>query len=285
MDRTAAGAAMRGCDALVQSAAVYSYQRTDAQRMVEENPRLAASLLGAAGDAGLTRVVDISSAVVFRLGLERVDEAASLAGPGDRGWDDPYLQSKVRAEQVGRELEAAGLPRVTLHPTMVVGPQDSGPGTSGGVLISLLRGGQQPRGRLGWVDVRDVAAAAVAALTAAPGTRYVLSIGSRPLSAIAARLDALTGRSPRRLFLPPAAVRLAARLNDLAGGRLAPVPSAPAVEYVLEAPSVIDGSLATRELGIDYRDLDETLADAVRWWAANGIIPPELAGRLVAAPH
>lgn len=276
--------ALDGCRALVQAAAVYSYQRQDAPGMIADNPRLARSILEAAGAARLERVVDISSAVVFRLGRQRVDESSPLAGPGDRAWDDPYLQSKVLAEEVGRRLENEGLPRVTLHPTMVVGPEDTGPGTSGAVVISLLRGGTQADGRLGWVDVRDVAKAAVAALDARPGSRYLVSIGSRSLRDIAARLDTLTGRRPRRIFLPAAAVRLAGRLNDLLGGRLAPLPTAPALEYVLECPRVIDGSLAERELGIRYRDLDETLRDAIGWWTRAGTIPPELAGVLAPAP-
>jgi dihydroflavonol-4-reductase len=275
--------ALEGCRALVQAAAVYSYDRLDAPRIIADNPRLAQSILEAAGAARLERVVDISSAVVFRLGAQRVDESSPLAGPGDRGWADPYLQSKVLAEEVGRALESQGLPRVTLHPTMVVGPEDAGPGTSGGVVISLLRGGSQADGRLGWVDVRDVARAAVAALDARPGSRYITSVGSRSLPAIADRLDTLTGRSPRRIFLPAATVRLAARLNDVVGGRLAPLPSAPAVEYALECPRVIDGSLAERELGIRYRDLDETFRDAIGWWARAGTIPTDLAGLLAPA--
>jgi len=276
--------ALEGCRASVQAAAAYSYERRDAARMIADNPRLAQAILEAAGEARLERVVDISSAVVFRLGAQRVDEASPLAGHGDRGWDDPYLQSKVLAEEVGRRLEREGLPRVTLHPTMVVGPEDAVPGTSGGVVISLLHGGNQADGRLGWVDVRDVARAAVAALDARPGSRYLVSVGSRPLREIARRLDALTGRGKRRIFLPAGAVRLVARLNDLLGGRLAPLPTAPALEYVLECPRVIDGSLAERELGIRYRDLDETLRDAIAWWARARTIPPELAGVLAPMP-
>jgi dihydroflavonol-4-reductase len=276
--------ALDGCQALVQAAAVYSYQRHDAPRMIADNPRLARSILDAAGAARLERVVDISSAVVFRLGAQRVDESSPLAAPGDPGWDDPYLQSKVLAEEVGRRLESEGLPRVTLHPTMVVGPEDAVPGTSGALVISLLRGGNQADGRLGWVDVRDVAGAAVAALDARPGSRYLVSIGSRSLRDIARRLDTLTGRSARRIFLPAGAVRLVARLNDLLGGRLAPLPTAAALEYVLEAPPVIDGSLAERELGIRYRDLDETLRDSLAWWAREGTISSDLAGVLAPAP-
>jgi dihydroflavonol-4-reductase len=272
--------ALRGADRLVHAAAIYSYERRDAERMADQNPRLARTVLGAALDAGIGGVVDISSAVVFRLGVSRVDESTPIAGPGDRGWDDPYLRSKALAEGVGREFEQDGLRRVTLHPAMVVGPGDSGPGTSGALVVSLLRGGTMARGRLGWVDVREVAKATVAALDAAAGSRYILSIGSRSLPEVATALDSVTGRHPRRYFAAGGPIRIMARLNDLAAGRLAPLPTAPSLEYLLEGPPIIDGSRAERELAIHYRPLEDTLADAIRWWVANGVVTPQLAGRL-----
>ena len=48
-------------------------------------------------------------------------------------------------------------------------------------------------------------------------------------------------------------------------------------------PSVVDGSRAERELGIRYRPLDETLADAIRWWVARDCSTSRTAGRLAAA--
>lgn len=43
-------------------------------------------------------------------------------------------------------------------------------------------------------------------------------------------------------------------------------------------------ALAERDLGIRYRDLDETLSDAIAWWARAGTISPDLAGLLAPAP-
>jgi nucleoside-diphosphate-sugar epimerase len=111
-------------DALVQAAAAYRYERSAAASMANNAP-LARTILEAARDAGTAKVVDVSSQVVFALGQSPVNEDARLAGPGDRGWADPYLRSKVEAEHVGRELEAAGLPRVTVYPGIVIGPEDT----------------------------------------------------------------------------------------------------------------------------------------------------------------
>ena len=72
-----------------------------------------------------------------------------------------------------------------------------------------------------------------------------------------------------------------ARLNDVAGGRLADLPTADALEYVLTSPP-IDGSSGQALIGHAYRSLDEMLTDAIRWWAANGVLDAKVAGRLAA---
>jgi hypothetical protein len=99
---------------------------------------------------------------------------------------------------------------------------------------------------------------------------------------LAPLLDRLTGRHPRRIFAAPGVLRLMGRLNDALGGRVQPeLPKAGALEYVLTSPP-IDGSSGPALMGRPYRPLDETLTDAIRWWAANGTIDPKLAGRLAA---
>jgi nucleoside-diphosphate-sugar epimerase len=114
--------ALEGMDALVQGAATYRYDRGAAPAMANNAP-LARTILQAARDAGTKKVVDISSLVVFALGHPTVSEDTPLTSPADRNWSDPYLRSKVEAELVGRELEAAGLPRVTVHPAWSSAPR------------------------------------------------------------------------------------------------------------------------------------------------------------------
>ena len=120
----------------------------------------------------------------------------------------------------------------------------------------------------------------VLALNAPVGSTYLLVAETLSYRDIASRLDLLTGRHPRRTWIPARVLRPLARINDVLGGRLADMPMAPALEYVLTCPAAIDGSRATRDLGLEYRPLDQTLADAIRWWVANGKVPKAAAGRL-----
>jgi dihydroflavonol-4-reductase len=282
IDRTAVERALANCDALVHGAAMYSYDRRDGKRMLVETPAIARSVLGAALSAGTPRVVDISSTAVFSLDVQRIDEATPLTRAGRPEWADPYAQSKVLAELTGREIEAAGLPRVTLHPSLVLGPEDRGPGVSGGVVIRLLRGRLFARARFGWVDVRDVAQAIVAALDARPGSNYIVSNTVESLSGMARRIDALTGRHRWRLFPRPAVLLGMARVNERVGAPMRGLPPPSHLQIMLNLPPTIDGSRAERELGVRYRPLDETLADSIRWWVAQGVLDPPTAGRLAA---
>lgn len=278
-DPVAITSAMTGMDAVVHGAATYSYDR-GAGAILSANAALARTVLAAAGDAGVGRVVDVSSLIVFSLTVETVDETTPLTKPGEIGWSDPYLRSKVEAELVGRELEAAGLPRITVHPGTIIGPDDAGPGVSGQILTVLLRGGMIPDARGPWVDVRDCGRAIALALDAPVGSRFCLTSGVETYRDTAALLDEVTGRRPRRFFVSASTTRRLARLNDLAGGRLGALPESGSLDFMLSSARSVDASRSERVLGLAYRPLRETVADTIRWWAANGTIPAKAAGRL-----
>ena len=66
-ERPVIDAALQGMDALVQGAATYRYDRKAGPAMANNAP-LARTVLEAVRDAGTSKVVDISSLVVFALG-------------------------------------------------------------------------------------------------------------------------------------------------------------------------------------------------------------------------
>jgi dihydroflavonol-4-reductase len=282
-ERPVIDAALQGMDALVQGAASYRYDRNAAASMANNAP-LARTILEAARAASISKVVDISSLVVFALGHSPVNEDTPLAAPGGQGWTDPYLRSKVEAELVGRELEASGLARVTVHPGTVIGPEDTAMGTSSGYITNLLGGGVSVDSRAPWVDVRDVARGIVLALDQPAGSRFALTSGVVGHREVALLIDELTGLRRRRTFLGPGAVRTFARINDVAGGRLSPLPDRGSIEWILDNAKQVDTTRATRDLGLTFRPLRETVADTIRWWAEHDAIDRRLAGKLAPKP-
>lgn len=282
-ERPVIDAALQGMDAMVQGAATYRYDRKAGAAMANNAP-LARTILEAARDAGTSKVVDISSLVVFALGHSPVNEDSPLTGAGDQGWTDPYLRSKVESEVAGRELEAAGLPRVTVHPGTVIGPEDTAMGTSSGFVTALLAGGLAVDSHAPWVDVRDVARGIVLALDQPAGSRFGLTSGVVTHRGLGELIDEVTGLRRRRIFLGPAAVRAFARVNDLVGGRLAPLPDRGSIEWLLDNAQQVDTTRATRDLGLSFRPLRETVADTIRWWAEHDSIDRRLAGKLAPKP-
>jgi dihydroflavonol-4-reductase len=278
-DRAVVDRALQGMEVLVQAAATYRYDRKAGPAM-SNNAALARTILESAARAGTSKVVDISSLVVFALGHSPVTDATPMTSPGEPGWSDPYLRSKVESELAGRELEAAGLPRVTLHPGVVVGPEDTAMGTSSGMVTNLLAGGVALDSRAPWVDVRDVARAIVLAFDRPAGSHYLLTSGVVTHRDVAATLDELTGLRPSRRFMSPRTVRAFARVNDIFGGRLSALPAGDSIDWLLDNAAVVDTTRTRAELGLEFRPLRETLADAIRWWAEHDMVDRARAGKL-----
>jgi nucleoside-diphosphate-sugar epimerase len=278
--------ALEGIDVLVQSAATYSYRRVDSSVMLRDNRVITETLLSAAAEAGTAHVLDISSGIALR--PHRSGSRAGITDAvspnweaADPQWRDPYLRSKVEADQVARRFAAAGLPVTSIHPSNVIGPGDTGPGTSGQALVTLLASpAMAVEARSNWVDVRDLAGGIVAIAARPPGGRYLLSGGYFPFREMAAVIDAVTGRRPRRLWTSARMTRLGASTNDLFDGRIMPImPPRTSLDYMLTV-GPMDGSSGAEVLGRPYRPMAETISDTLRWWAEHGVVPRRLIGRL-----
>ncbi|MDH6180093.1 nucleoside-diphosphate-sugar epimerase [Microbacteriaceae bacterium SG_E_30_P1] len=186
-------------------------------------------VLRAARDAGVRRVVLTSAfhAVGFGHGhLDHVfteDDWSPLNGPGV----DAYGRSKILAERAAWDF--VGQPGTTLElttilPVAVMGPVMGADVSGANHIVQNSLNGQMP----GYpnmfvpiVDVRDVAAAHVAAMTspAAAGQRFLVGTGEPAIAMkevgaiLRAELGAAASKTPTRT-IPNVVVRLAARFND-----------------------------------------------------------------------
>ena len=117
------------------------------------------------------------------------------------------------------------------------------------------------------MDVRDAAQAHVAAMEqGAVGRRYLATGHNVTLEDLFQRLGHLTGRQPPFLRLPPSlGIPLAAVAE-----RLNVVPAIDQAQARLMARHWwYDSSRAQKELGIQFRPLNETLAATVAWLTDN----------------
>ena len=272
-DESALRRAADGVAVIVHAAAMVHCGWRHLAEMRRTNVAGTRSVARAARLAG-ARLVHVSS--VDALGLRHDGLPADEDTPPGGMLECPYVVTKREAETVVLDEVARGLDAVIVNPVYMIGPWDWKP-SSGRMLLEVAagRGSFAPPGANDFFDVRDVAAGILAAIDRGQiGRRYIL--GGHPLSYLEAwRIFArAAGRMPPLGVAPPALVRVAGWVGDLAGlfSRREPPVNSAATGMSLLAHN-FDCRRAERELGYVYRPFETTVQDAWEWFVAHGFAP------------
>ena len=261
-------AAMEGCDAAIHIAAVYEVgiPKKDRPAMHEANVGGTQRVLDAAIDAGVARIVYVSTVAVFgNTHGEVVDESYERNGDDFLSY---YDETKTLSHKLAKERIAAGAPIVIVQPGGVYGPNDH---SQLGNFIDQTRTGKlkmmmYPEVGITFVHVEDVAEGILLAHDKGEiGESYVLG-GERGTMGDLVKLTAeLSGRKPPRLTLPPVVIKASAPLGPVMGPLMGFPPNFR--ELVKTSDGVTwwaSDDKARRELGYSPRDLrtglEQTLA-------------------------
>jgi dihydroflavonol-4-reductase len=242
--------AMRGCEAVVHVAALYTYERGAAEVLARVNIEGTRSVLDAAARAGVGRIVHTSTCGTC--GPVAGRPATEEDGPPDWELAVPYKRTKLEAERLAL---AAGA--VAVNPTTPVGDGDTRPTPTGAMVAGVARGrfrGYVPTTGLNVVDVRDVALGHVLALERGkPGERYLLGGADLWLGDFFALVAEAAGRPAPRLRVPYPVVRAAGALGvvNRDEARLA------------KLPMFFSSAKAERELGYAPGPVEPAIARAV----------------------
>jgi dihydroflavonol-4-reductase len=271
---------VRGADAVLHAASVYSFDSRQRDVMRQTNSRSTELVLDAARRAGVGRIVHVSS--VGALFPARVISADSPVGTAR----EPYLASKAAAERIAREHQDAGVPVTITYPPALLGPHDPKLGDQVSRLRNVLRGLMPiwPLGGLPLGDVRDTAALHASVLTAPPG-RYFGPSHYVTTRQYVRTLREATGRALPTVFLPARGMfpigRLADALQKVWRWR---IPAEYGALYTAACATRVDENASTN--GIEARPITETVLDTVVWLHGNGYLTDRQAGvtiRLLAA--
>lgn len=267
--------ACAGCDALFHVAADYRLWAPNPQELYQANVEGTRTLMQAALDAGVKRIVYTSSVAV--LGIPKDGT------PGDENTpvtvDDMighYKRSKFLAEEVVREMAGKGLPVVIVNPSTPIGPRDLKP-TPTGRVVRDAAAGKMPAyvdTGLNIAHVEDVAEGHwLAYRKGVVGQRYVLGGTDMSLREILAEIADIVGRRPPKVRLPHAVVLPIAYVSE-GLARLTGVPPVATVEEVRMSKKhmFFSSAKAMRELGYTQRPARQALEDAVRWYRDNGYL-------------
>ncbi|HUY61300.1 MAG TPA: NAD-dependent epimerase/dehydratase family protein [Candidatus Dormibacteraeota bacterium] len=272
LDPAAVLAAARGCAAAIHCAADYrlALRPVDVEPMIATNVGGTATVLAAARQAGLGRVVHCSTVGVlaFTAAGRVCDEADVAPDPGRLA--GPYKRSKWAAERLALAAAGPDLEVVVVNPSTPLGAGDGRPTPTGRVIADFLQGRIPATVATGLnvVDVEAVGRGHVDALERGlSGRCYILGDRNCTLAELLGSVAAAAGRRPPRWRLPYA-VALAAAWASEGRARWGAVPPGIPLTSVRMArhPMYVDAARARTELGWDPGDLAGAVAAAVRWF-------------------
>jgi nucleoside-diphosphate-sugar epimerase len=259
--------ACEDCDAAIHGAAIYKVGIPKSQRegMLDANVRGTERVLDAAWQAGVGRIVYVSTVNVFgNTGGEVVDESYERE-PGN--WLSTYDESKYLAHQEAKERIAKGAPIVIVQPGGVYGPGDH---SEVGNLIDQTRTGKLPmlpfpQMGLNLVHVDDVATGVLLALDKGQiGESYVLGGQVATMRDMVETTAKIADRKPPKRDLPTGVLKAVAPAGPVIGKIMGFPPN------FRELISASDGvtywakdDKARRELGYSPRDLETGLRETI----------------------
>ncbi len=244
-DADAIRQAAEGCDAVFHGAAIYKVgiPRKDHEQMYETNVRGTERVLDAAFEAGVPRIVYVSTVAVFgNTRREVVNEDYNR--PGD-DWLSYYDETKTLAHRAALERIEKGYPIVIVQPGGVYGPGDH---SEIGNVIDQTRTGKLaalPFADLGFnlVHVNDVADGIVLAYeNGQVGQSYVLGGEIATMRDLVSKVASIADRKPPKRELPTGVIKAVA-------------PAGPVVGKIMGFPP-------------NFRELIKS-SDGVTWWARD----------------
>jgi dihydroflavonol-4-reductase len=269
LDPTSLSLLMRGAETVYHVAGLNSVCPRVAAELYEVNVTGTRNAIDAALRSGVNRLVLTSSGAAIG---ERKDTVGSETSEHRGSFLSHYERSKHLSERLALGLGARrGLEVVAVNPCSVQGP---GRATGTARILSAFIEGKLKLfvdTRLSIVDIDDCAEGhLLAADKGLPRERYLLcgaTLTSREALALAGTIADVSYEP--RLIPVAAAYAATACARGVARLRGRKPSLCPAMVRTIAFGHAYDGSRATRELGLIYRPIEDTLARTIEWLRAN----------------
>ena len=272
---------MAGHDGLIHLAGSYrvGIDRSERPAMFAANVTATARVLDAAIDAGIPRIVHVSTANAFGDTHGRiVDETyrRDLA-EGYLSW---YDETKVRAHELALERIARGAPIVIAMPGTVYGPDDHS--AIGAQLLAAFEGRLRYRSfddfGSSLIHVEDEADGLIRVLgDGRLGEAYVVAGPTQRLGEAVDLAARLGDRRRPRLAVPTRVLRLAVPVAPRLGGRFGmPADLGEVLHAAAGVTYWVSSAKAEHEIGFHPRDLESGLRD---WLLGTGSTAGSYAAR------
>lgn len=270
LDVSSLSALVSGVDVVFHIAGVNEMCHPHPETMWQVNVEGTRAVMTACRAGGVGRLVHTSSAVT----IGEAKGAIGTESSPHRGYFlSEYERSKSEAERV-LLAEADGLDVVAVNPSSVQGP---GRATGTGRLFLAAAAGRVPflsEATISLVDIDDCAVGhLLAAEQGSSGERYLLSGSTLDMHTAMRLLSEVTGRRVSPLYLRPVAVMaLAAAVERVFRMADRQPPLCREAARVILHGHAYDGSRATRDLGLRYTPVEETIRRTVDWFESEGML-------------
>jgi len=265
----------KDADIVIHLAAKISIKTNSFESLKEVNLEGTRSLVSVAKKAGVKRFIHFSTIHVFEHAPD--NEIMDESKPMIENSPLPYEITKSMADKWVLQQQSDDFEVIILNPTSIIGPFDFQPSLQGEFIIRLYNNalpGLVPGG-YDWVDVRDVAGAAIAAITkGTPGERYFLSGHYITVSDFAKSMEEVTGKKIiKRVFplwlayLGVPFIKLWSKIRNEE-----PLYTNQSLSILQSGNKKISNQKARKELDFNPRPLTETLRDTLDWFKKNNYI-------------
>jgi nucleoside-diphosphate-sugar epimerase len=268
-DSAAIRRGLEGAEACIHGAAIYKVgiPKKERQPMYESNVNGTENVLDAATDAGVRRIVYVSTVAVFGNTKEQVVDESYKRDEGE-GFLSCYDETKYRSHQIAKDRIAKGAPIVIVQPGGVYGPGDH---SEIGNFIDQTRQGKLrakafPQLGLNMVYVDDVADGCILACDSGQvGESYVLGGEITTQGKLIDKAAEIGGQKPPRMTVPPLMLKAMIPIGRFVGPAMGLPPNFR--EMISAAHNVTylaRDDKARQELGYSPRDLETGLRETIR---------------------
>ena len=274
-DIRAISSLLEGCDAAMHIAAVTGTQIRKIPSLKATNIEGTRIVLEEAAKREMDPIVYVSSQST----LHPPPEDHYIAnGPLSEDPIGVYAQSKVEGERYARDLQDKGHPVVIVWPSGIVGPNDVGISVAASGIARLLSVPVLPLPKTGGIlmhDVRDLAEVLALCVESGRGPRHYGVFGhfydwdeTRTL------LREMTGKKIRSLQFPDNLFHGIGHIGDLFDLLHLPFPLDYSTAQFMTGLRPGDDLHTRQEFNIDWRPLEESFFDTLKWLVEQGHLSP-----------
>ncbi len=261
-----------GVDVVFHLAAIIALDNRHPKHVYAVNITGTKNIIEASKSSGVKKLIHFSSIDAFQFISSEafMDESKPLI----ESEKSIYAFTKAEGERLVIKAVKEGFDAVILSPTAVIGPFDYRGSFLGSALIKIYQNKipMLVSGGYDWVDVRDVAAAAIQAVDSGrKGEKYILSGSFCSLLELSEIIGRISGKKTPKLLAPVSLAKLAFPFIQFYYSLLKekPVYTRQSLELLVNSPKNISFEKAKKELGYEPRPLEQTLRDAFNWYIEN----------------